>query len=166
MWIKHCISTPRFSILVNGNPVDFLNSTRGLRQGDLLSSFPFVLVMDAMSRMIEAAVEESLLSGFGVGNESRSRLKVSHLLFANVTLIFSEANQEYIQSLRALLLCFEAVLGLRINLAKSEIVPVGFISNISGLTNMLGYKISLLPLRYLGFPLGAPHKSVMIWDGG
>lgn len=44
-------------------------------------------------------------------------------------------------------------------------VPVSSVSNISDLAYILGCKISSLPLRYLGLPLGAPHKSVLIWDG-
>lgn len=63
------------------------------------------------------------------------------------------------------MLCFEAISGLLVNLFKSEIVLVGTVSNISGLANILSCKVSSLPLGHLGLSLGAPHKSVSIWDG-
>jgi len=51
------ISTVRFSILVNGTPSGCFNSTRGLRQGDPLSPFLLVVVMDALRRMLSAALD-------------------------------------------------------------------------------------------------------------
>ena len=63
-WIHFCISTVSFSILINGSPEGFFGSTRGIHQGDLLSPLLFVLIMEALSRMMTKAVEEGLLSGF------------------------------------------------------------------------------------------------------
>jgi len=56
-WIRFCISTVRFSILVNGTPSGFFTSSRGLRQGDPLSPLLFVVVMEALSRMLVVALE-------------------------------------------------------------------------------------------------------------
>jgi hypothetical protein len=67
-WIEHCISSVRFSILVNGSPNGFFSSSRGLRQGDPLSQLLFVFVMEALSRMILVAVHGGLLEGFMVCN--------------------------------------------------------------------------------------------------
>jgi len=51
------------------------------------------------------------------------------------------------------------VSGLKINLAKSVLVLVGCVDNVDGLAGVLGYGVSLLPLKYLGLPLGASFKA-------
>jgi hypothetical protein len=82
-WIAFCNSSVRFSILVNGSLEGFFDSSRGLRQGDPLSPLLFVFVMEALSRMLSAMINERLLESFKVGN-----VVVSHLLFADDILIF------------------------------------------------------------------------------
>ncbi|RVW38066.1 putative ribonuclease H protein [Vitis vinifera] len=64
-----------------------------------------------------------------------------------------------------LLMWFEAISGLRINLDKSEILPVGRVENLENLALEAGCKVGKLPSSYLGIPLGANHKSVAVWDG-
>ncbi|XP_041025319.1 uncharacterized protein LOC121265696 [Juglans microcarpa x Juglans regia] len=161
-WIKHCITTIRFSILVNGTPEGFFNSSWGLRQGDPLSPLLFILVMNVLSRMLEGEVDEGFISGFSMGSSTHGRLIVSHILFADDTLIFCDPDLDQIRSLRALLLCFEAISGLKVNLSKSEIVPIGLVNNLNEEAALLGCKVSSLPMKYLGLPLGAPHKSKVL----
>jgi hypothetical protein len=163
-WISFCISSVRFSILVNGSPCGFFSSSRGLRQGDPLSPLLFVIVMEAFSRMMDRAVEGGLLSGFLVGDRGISTLMMPHLLFADDTLIFSAAEHDQILNLRYVLTWFEAITGLRINLGKSELVPVGDVSDVEGLADILGCKTASLPMQYLGLPLGAKFKSKDIWN--
>lgn len=155
-WIRHCIFTVCFSVLVNGAPEGFFNSCRGLRQGDPLSPFLFVIVMDALSRMFSAAVDGGLLSGFSVGG-----VNISYLLFADDTLLFCEPDRGHIQYLRALLLCFEAVVGLKVSLSKFEMVPVGKVFNVQGLAKILGCKVLLLPIKYLGLPLELLSRRIL-----
>jgi hypothetical protein len=86
-------------------------------------------------------------------------------LFADDTLIFCGAQDEQIRHLRCIFLCFEAASGLRINLGKSEIVPIGAVEDVEGLAHLLGCWVASLPMTYLGLPLGASYKSVSIWNG-
>ena len=83
-----CISTVKFSILINGSPSDFFGSSRGIWQGDPLSPLLFDIVMEGLSRMLDVAPTTSQFSGFSVGNTVDNSVMVSHLLFANDTLIF------------------------------------------------------------------------------
>ena len=59
---------------------------------------------------------------------------------------------------------FEAISGLKINLFKSEIIPVGGVTNVESLARELGCWIGALPTTYLGLPLRAPHNLVSMWD--
>ena len=63
-----------------------------------------------------------------------------------------------------LLLFFQAVTGLKVNVLKSEMVPIGEVNNVHALAEILGCKIGTLPMTYLGMPLGASHKSPTIWS--
>jgi hypothetical protein len=79
-------------------------------------------------------------------------------------LIYSGANPDHLCNLHCLFLCFESVLGLRINLAKLELVLVGNAINVEGLTSIWGFRVSSLSVKYLGLPLGASFKVKSIWD--
>jgi len=163
-WIAHCISSMRFSVLVNGTPSGFFSSSRGIRQGDPLSPLLFVIVMEAFSKLLSITILRGFLSGFSVGSDSNGVVNISHLLFADDTLVFCGANSDYLLYLHMLLLSFEAVSGLKINLDKSVLVPVGHVNNMDELAGILGCGVSSLPLKYLGLPLGAPFKAKACWD--
>ena len=64
-------------------------------------------------------------------------IHISHLLFANDTILFCDASREQIFSIRLVLTCFQAFTGLKVNVEKSEIVPIGEVSNIQTLANIL-----------------------------
>ena len=81
---------------------------------------------------------------------------------ANDTLIFCDVEPSQIANLRVILARFEEVSGLRINLGKSELVPVGRVPNLEALVGLLGCGQSSLPLKYLGLPLGARFKDLSI----
>ncbi|RVX19454.1 LINE-1 reverse transcriptase-like [Vitis vinifera] len=164
-WMWSCISSAKFSVLVNGVPAGFFPSSKGLRQGDPLSPYLFVLGMEVLDALIRRAVAGGYLSGCSIEGDRRHNLKISHLFFADDTIVFCEANKEHLTYLSWILLWFEAASGLRINLDKSEIIPVGVVEEIEEMAVELGCRVGSLPSHYLGLPLGAPNKATSVWDG-
>ncbi|RVW73921.1 hypothetical protein CK203_056312 [Vitis vinifera] len=90
---------------------------------------------------------------------------IAHLLFADDTIVFCEAKKEYLTNLSWILFWFEVASGLRINLAKCEIIPVGEVQRIEELVVELGCRVGQLPTVYLGLPLGVPNKAAYGWMG-
>jgi hypothetical protein len=121
--------------------------------------------MEALSKLLTGTVERGLLSGFLVGSRHSEVVNISHLLFADDALVFCGANPDHLCYLRALFLCFEVVLGLKINLAKPVLVPVGCVDIVDGLAGIFGCGVSSLSLKYLGLLLGASLMAKSIWDG-
>ena len=143
-------------MLVNGSLTGFFQSLRGLRQGDPLSPYLFVLGMETLSRLIDRAVEGGYLASFKF--KSRRGQEVG------VTLIFCKDNEEEKAYLSWTLMWFEAAFGLRINMEKSSIIPVGRVDNVESLAREAGCKVGVLPTTYMGLPLGANHKVELVWD--
>ncbi|RVW17381.1 LINE-1 retrotransposable element ORF2 protein [Vitis vinifera] len=96
-WMRGCLSSSSFAILVNGNAKGWVKASRGLRQGDPLSPFLFTLVADVLSRLMIRAEETGITEGFLVG---RDRTRVSLLQFADDTIFFSKASLDFFKTLR------------------------------------------------------------------
>ena len=163
-WMRWCISSVRHSILINGTPIGFFASSKGLRQGDPLSPFLFILAMETLSSLLKKALEGGFIQGFWASRRGGVGRAVSHLLFVDDTLIFSYSNKEHLEALSWGCMWFEAIYGLKINLDKCELIPIREDSNIQDLASVLGCKVSSLPSTYLDLPLGAPFKFVHAWD--
>ncbi|XP_059599050.1 uncharacterized protein LOC132255193 [Vitis vinifera] len=143
----------------------FFSNSKGLRQGDPLSPYLFVLGMEVLSTLIRRVGEGGFISGCRLRGRGGEELAVSHLLFADDTLIFCEARREQLANLSWILAWFEAASDLRINLAKSVLIPVGEVDELEELAAELGCRLGALPTVYLGLPLGAHHKTSSSWDG-
>ncbi|RVW90164.1 putative mitochondrial protein [Vitis vinifera] len=144
---------------------DFLDhvlekKARGLRQGDPLSPFLFTIVADVLSRMLLKAEERNLLEGFRVG---RNRCRVTHLQFADDTILFASPREEELQTLKSLLLVFGQISGLKVNLDKSNLFGINLDQNhLSRLALLLDCKASDWPILYLGLPLGGKPNCLWI----
>ncbi|RVW53601.1 hypothetical protein CK203_069073 [Vitis vinifera] len=97
----------------------------------------------------DGSVERSNQKGYGRGFILRCKIQrgrgravhVAHLLFADDTIVFCEAKKEYLTNLNWILFWFEAASGLRINLAKSEIIPIGEVEEVDELAVELGCRV-------------------------
>ena len=114
--------------------------------------------------MLDVAAALGQFSGFSVGSTTSASIMVSHLLLADDILIFCDTDPNQLVTLREILNRFEEVSRLKVNLGKSELVPVGEVHNLDVLVGLLGCRHSSLPLKYLGLPLGAKFKEVSIWN--
>lgn len=145
LWIKGCLNSTTVSVLVNGSLTAEFPTERGLRQGDLLSPFLFLIHGEALLVMMEEACSKGVYNGIKIGNE---QLQLSHLQFADDTLFLGEWSFRNALNLMALLQNFELASGLKINLHKAA---------------GLHYSTSSLPFTYLGLPVGANMKRVASW---
>ena len=85
-------------------------------------------------------------------------------MFADDTILFYDADVEQILHIQLLLLTFQAVTGLMVNVHKSEMVPIGEVVDVHVWAEILGCRVGTLPMSYLGMPLGASHNSPSIWN--
>ena len=130
-----------------------------------LSPHLFVIMMEAFNCLLKRAVAGGFLSPCSDRGRRGEGVQVSHLLFADNTLIFCEAKVEQLTYLCWLLMWFETISGLKVNLEKSELIPVGRVENVEELVEEFGYKVGRLPSTYLGMLLGAPFTYTTAWDG-
>ncbi|XP_016173366.1 uncharacterized protein LOC107615862 [Arachis ipaensis] len=160
-WVKECVTSASMSVLVNGSPSKAFKMERGLRQGDPLSPLLFVLVVDVLHRMFRVAARNGRIAPLRIG---RDHIELSHLQFADDTILFCPPEIETIVNYKRLLRCFELMSGLSINFDKSNLIPVNceqeWVEHVCGL---LGCKQAVLPIRYLGIPLGANPRLVKTW---
>jgi hypothetical protein len=156
-WIQQCITTTSFSILLDGSPFGLFHPTRGLRQGDPLSPFLFILGSEILSRLI---LKEELLGNLHGIKIARQSPPVSHLLFADDLMIFSKATDREANAIVHCLSTYSYWSGQKINRSKSSL----FLSKncrsstISAMKSILNLTLIPSKAKYLGIPLFF-HKS-------
>ena len=158
-WMKECIGTATASVLVNGSPTDEFSLGRGLRQGDPLSPFLFLLAAEGFNVLMVALSRNNLFSGFQVGNNASTI--VSHLQFADDTLILGDKSWANIRVMRAILLLFQSLSGLKVNFSKSCLVGVNVVDSwLAEAALVLNCKVGSIPFMYLGMPIGGNPRRL------
>lgn len=117
-WIMQCVSTVSYSFLLNGTAKGNINPTRGIRQGDPLSPYLFILCSEVLSGLCRKAEIDGNLSGIQVAKGSP---RLNHLLFADDTMFFCKTNTKSCKTLLGILRDYESASGQRINCEKSSI---------------------------------------------
>ncbi|WJX78361.1 hypothetical protein P8452_61592 [Trifolium repens] len=150
-WMMLCVSSVNYSALVNFEKVGPIHPGRGLRQGDPLSPYLFILITEGLTSLIHKAVACGDLHGVKI---CRGAPVVSHLLFADDCFLFCRSNISETTKLMEILKTYEMASGQEINLSKSEVF---FSRNISragqeDLSNIMGVKHVLGTGPYLGLP--------------
>jgi hypothetical protein len=157
-WISQCITTSSFSILLDGAPFGKFFPTRGLRQGDPLSPFLFILGSEILSRLLLREENLGSLHGIKIARMSPS---ISHLLFADDVMIFSKANRTEANVILKCLSLYSLWSGQCINHAKSSIF---FSKNCKPAVKASVNSVLRLPpipanAKYLGIPLFILRKK-------
>ncbi|MCH93152.1 putative ribonuclease H protein, partial [Trifolium medium] len=158
--IMHSITSVWTNVKWNGARAEYFKPQRGIRQGDPISPYLFVLCMDKLSHLILHAVEEGKWNGIKAG---RNGPVVSHLMFADDLLLFGEANEKQMHCVIDTLNQFCGMSGQEVSRDKTSIL---FSRNVersmrSRLLHISSYKETNRFGNYLGVPLtgGAPKRS-------
>ena len=92
--VMSCVTSTSFSILINDKPFGMINPTRGLRQGDPLSPYLFLLCVEGFTSLLQKAELEGRIHGVSI---CRRAPKISHILFADDSLLFCQATERETQ---------------------------------------------------------------------
>ena len=156
------LSSVSFSVFINGRPRGKFKGSRGLRQGDPLSPFLFTLVADVLGRLVDKAKGSDAIYGFFVG---RDNVEVTHLQFADDTLLFMEPNHNVFLNVLRLLEVFGSVSGLRVNLTKSTLLGINIDDDLlQNLALLSSCEVGVCPIKYLGLPLGGNPRKQDFWE--
>ncbi|XP_071707871.1 uncharacterized mitochondrial protein AtMg01250-like [Rutidosis leptorrhynchoides] len=162
-WIFACLSSACIAIPVNGSPTNEFNISRGIRQGDPLSPFLFLLAAEGLNILEKSATEKGTFKGVEIG---RDKIIVSHLQYADDTIFLGEWSRSNVYILRNLLQCFELVSGLKVNFNKSCLYGIGVNhgDDVNYVANCIGWKVGEFPFTYLGLPIGAYMNKKKNWN--
>jgi hypothetical protein len=160
-WIQMCLGSIQYSVMVNGESVGPIMPERGLRQGDPLSPYLFILCAEGLTSLIKKYENKGDIHGVKV---CRGAPSLSHLLFADDCFLFFRADIREAQCMKRILNDYEKASGQAINYSKSEVyfsrnTPndiKGTMSETLGVTEVMGTG------RYLGMPsmIGRNKKAL------
>lgn len=157
-WLRACICTTSFMVGYNGTVNGYFKGKRGLRQGDLLSPYLFVIAMNFLSLMLNKAAEDNKLKF----HAKCKATKITHLSFADDLLIFTDGSLASVQQVLMVLREFELRSGLKVSMEKTSFFSSGLTDQETQLIQATsGMKMGTLPFRYLGVPLDSKKLNLV-----
>ena len=118
-WIMECVTYVNYTLLVNGNLTISFKPSKGLRQGDPLSPYLFLLCANILSIALMQAKNSNKIKGIKVGRSAHS---FTHLLFANDSLLFFRKDNQSPTNIQKVLEWYCALSGQKLNLSKSNLL--------------------------------------------
>ncbi|GJY20523.1 RNA-directed DNA polymerase, eukaryota [Tanacetum coccineum] len=162
-WIHGCLQSSKASVLVNGSPTDEFSFHRGLRQGDPLSPFLFILVMESLHVSFQRLIDRGMFDPIFLGKENR--VPISHLFYADDAMFIGKWSRSNVNVLMMMLHCFFLASGLKVNVHKSSIYGVGVRSaDVQHMAENFGCISNNLPFTYLGVKVGANMMRLNSWS--
>jgi mannosylglycoprotein endo-beta-mannosidase len=160
-WLTLIFTSSHSTVLLNGLEGTQINRARGLRQGDPLSPYLFILAIDTLHGILETATANGILSPLR-GRHTKLRLS----LYADDAIIFINPVHDEVNALFGVLERFHSVTGLKLNLSKCTVAPIrcGNLNLDHILRNFAGTKVNF-PISYLGLPLTLGRLKVVHIQG-
>ncbi|KAL0344288.1 UNVERIFIED_CONTAM: putative ribonuclease H protein [Sesamum angustifolium] len=156
--INQCVSTASFSVSLNGSNHGFFKGGRGLRQGDPMSPYLFVLVMEIWNALLRFRVKNAAEFQY---HWKCKELGLINLCFADDVLLFCKAHLPSIIIISDTLNEFAALSGLKVNPAKSHIIFSRAVQQErQQILEYLGFQEGSLPIKYLGIPLTSSRLTL------
>ncbi|VFQ96624.1 unnamed protein product [Cuscuta campestris] len=160
-WVIFCVTTPSYSLVVNGEPHGYFKGTNGLRQGDPISPLLFVLVMEYLTSLFSYSTK---ISKFRYHPMCAS-LKVVNLIFADDLIVGCKADVKSVKVIMEVLERFNKCTGLQINKEKSSIVFGGCKEDLEKeIISITQMNKGELPFTYLGCPISSSRLSIQDCD--
>jgi mannosylglycoprotein endo-beta-mannosidase len=158
--IYECLSSSKLSVLINGSHSKEFSVRGGLRQGDPISPFLFDIATEGLSVLFQRASSENIIKGL----QFTSGIFVSHLQYADDTLIFILADIDQLVQVKRILRWFALTSGLHINFNKSSIIGINVDDHLClRLATSIFCRSDSLPSKYLGMPLGVNLSRISTW---
>ncbi|XP_058217387.1 uncharacterized protein LOC131328462 [Rhododendron vialii] len=149
-WLQACVTTTNYSLCINGEVTGNIKGRKGLRQGDPLSSYLFVIVMEVLTTLLK---KKSHLPDFHFHWRCKDN-QLINLCFADDLMIFCKGELPSIKYIRNALAEFEDLSGLSPSPGKSSVFFSGVSVRVKEtILQELGFQEGSLPVRYLGVPL-------------
>ncbi|CAA7044678.1 unnamed protein product [Microthlaspi erraticum] len=150
-WIMKCVTGPVMNLLWNGEKTEAFTPARGLRQGDPISPYLFVLCMERLCHLIDNSVKDKEWKPISL---SRGGPKLSHICFADDLILFAESSVSQVQIIKKVFETFCSSSGQKVSLEKSKIFFSGNVSR--DLEKTISEASGIQSLRDLGKYLGMP----------